>query len=75
LTRLTSLKPKEVAKVLEHIGFIFIRQKGSHRIYIKGNIGITIPWHSRDLKFGTLRHIIKQAGLIKEEFYKILKEI
>jgi predicted RNA binding protein YcfA (HicA-like mRNA interferase family) len=42
-SKLPSLKQREVVKVLEKLGFVFVRQKGSHRIYIKGNIGITIP--------------------------------
>jgi len=51
-----------------------VRQKGSHRIYVKENIGITIPFHSKDLKEGTLRHIIKQTDLTAEEFSKLLKD-
>jgi len=46
-SKLPSLKPKEVIKVLEKLGFVFVRQKGSHRIYVKGNIGITIPYHNK----------------------------
>jgi predicted RNA binding protein YcfA (HicA-like mRNA interferase family) len=72
-TKLPSLKPKEVIKVLEKLGFVFVRQKGSHRIYVKGNIVITIPYHNKDLKKGTLRAIIKQAGLSVEEFLKLLR--
>jgi predicted RNA binding protein YcfA (HicA-like mRNA interferase family) len=74
LTKLTSFKPREAVKVLEKIGFTFVRQKGSHRIYVKEKIGITIPWHNKDLKTGTLRHIIKQSGLTKEEFFKTQRE-
>jgi predicted RNA binding protein YcfA (HicA-like mRNA interferase family) len=51
-----------------------VRQKGSHRIYVKGNIGITIPYHNKDLKKGTLRAIIKQSGLSVEEFLKLLRK-
>jgi len=74
MSKLPALKPKEVIRVLEKAGFSFIRQKGSHRIYIKDNIGVTIPLHNRDLKKGTLRHIIKQANLTIEEFLKLLKD-
>ena len=75
MTKLTSLKPREAVKVLEKIGFTFVRQKGSHRIFVKEKIGITIPWHNKDLKTGTLRHIIKQSGLTKEEFFETLENI
>ena len=73
MPKLPALKPKEVIKVLERAGFSFVRQKGSHRIYVKGNIGVTIPFHNEDLKKGTLRHIIKQASLATEDFLKLLK--
>jgi predicted RNA binding protein YcfA (HicA-like mRNA interferase family) len=71
--KLPSLKSKEVIKVLEKLGFVFVRQKGSHRIYVKGSIGITIPYHTKDLKKGTLKAIIKQVGLSVEEFLKLLR--
>jgi predicted RNA binding protein YcfA (HicA-like mRNA interferase family) len=27
-------------------GFLFLRSKGSHRIYIKGNSRVIVPYHS-----------------------------
>jgi len=72
MPRLPVLKPKQLIKVLEKAGFSFVRQKGSHRIYIKDNIGITIPCHSKELKKGTLRHIIKQSGLTLKEFLDLI---
>ena len=73
MPKLPALKPKGVIRALEEAGFSFVRQKGSHRIYVKGSLGVTIPFHNKDLKKGTLRHIIKQAGLTTEEFLKFLK--
>jgi len=74
MRKLPALKPREVAKALGKAGFSFVRQKESHRIYLKENIAVTIPWHNRDLKKGTLRHIIKQAGLSTKEFLKLHKD-
>ena len=74
MSKLPALKPKEVVKVLKKAGFSFVRQKGSHRFYIRGNFGVTIPWHNKDLKKGTLRHIFKQAGLTREKFRKLSKK-
>lgn len=68
--RLPPLKPKEVIKILEKAGFVFARQKGSHRIYIKGAIGVVVPYHNRDLKKGTLKSIISQSGLSLKDFLK-----
>jgi predicted RNA binding protein YcfA (HicA-like mRNA interferase family) len=70
--KLTAVKPREAARALERAGFSFVRQKGSHRIYVKGDIGVTLPWHSKDMRLGTLRHIIKQSGLTVEEFSALL---
>lgn len=72
MPKLTTVKPREAARALERAGFSFVRQKGSHRIYVKGDIGVTVPWHSKDMRIGTLRHIIKQSGLSVEEFQRLL---
>lgn len=68
--RLPSLKPKEVIRILEKAGFDFVRQKGSHRIYIKDGFGVIVPYHNRDLKKGTLKNIISQSGLALTNFLK-----
>lgn len=73
MPKLPALKPRQVIGILEKAGFVFVRQKGSHRIYVKGNIGVTIPYHNRDLRKGTLRTIIKQSGFTLQEFLKLLK--
>ena len=65
-----SFKPRQIIKVLEKKGFRFIRQKGSHRLYRKGAIRVTVPYHGKDLKRGTLESILKQAGISKEELEK-----
>jgi len=62
-----SFKPKGIIKILEAKGFIFVRQKGSHRLYRKESLRVTVPYHSKDLKPGTLRNILKQASIPKEE--------
>jgi len=72
MPRLPALRPREAVQVLEKAGFSFIRQKGSHRLYVKGDTVVTIPYHSRDLKKGTLRQIIKQSGLTLKEFLELL---
>ena len=73
MPKLPALKPREVIQALEKAGFKFIRQKGSHKIYIKENVGITVPSHNKDLKIGTLRHIIKQSRLEIKEFLKLIR--
>ena len=72
MTKLPVLKPKEVIRVLEKAGFVFERQKGSHRIYVKGTHGVTVPYHNKDLKPKTLKHIIKQSVLELKDFLELL---
>ncbi|OGH17093.1 MAG: hypothetical protein A3C30_01795 [Candidatus Levybacteria bacterium RIFCSPHIGHO2_02_FULL_40_18] len=62
-----SVKPRQIIKVLEGKGFKFIRQKGSHRLYRKGQLRVTIPYHTKDLKPGTLRNILKQGELTEKD--------
>lgn len=72
MSKLPALKPKEVIHALERAGFVFERQKGSHRIYVKDSRGVVVPYHSQDLRQGTLKHIIKQSGLELKEFLELL---
>jgi predicted RNA binding protein YcfA (HicA-like mRNA interferase family) len=58
------MKPKELIKVLEKEGFVFVRQSGSHAIFKKpGYKKIIVPVHSRDIPTGTLHSILKDAGI------------
>mgnify|MGYP001575582376 CR=1 FL=1 len=72
MPKFPSLKPKEVAKSLEKAGFVFVRQNGSHKIYIKDKICITLPWHNTDMRIGTVKSIIKQSGLTTQEFLELI---
>jgi predicted RNA binding protein YcfA (HicA-like mRNA interferase family) len=57
-------------------GFVVDRIVGSHHVLKHPDSPartVTVPCHSgRDLKPGTLRAIIRQAGLTVEEFNKLL---
>lgn len=72
MSKLPALKPRDVVKILENAGFIFIRQKGSHKIYIKNNLRVTIPYHNKDLRKKTLKHIIEQSGFNVKSFLELL---
>jgi len=44
------MKPKELIKLLEKEGFVFVRQSGSHAIFRKQGFKlIVVPIHSRDV--------------------------
>lgn len=73
--RLPALGAKDVIRVLERAGFIIARTSGSHCRLVHSrypNRKVTIPVHSGDLRRGTLRSIIKQAGLTVAEFVALL---
>lgn len=61
------MKPNQIIKILVKRDFKFIRQKGSHKLYKRGGLRVTVPYHTRDLKPGTLQNILKQAGIRKED--------
>ncbi len=58
MAKLPRLIPQEAEKMLLKAGFKMIRSKGSHRIYLKGNRRIIIPFHP-----GRILHpkIVKQV--------------
>lgn len=39
---------------------------------MKGNVGVTVAYHTKDLKPKTLKHIIKQSGFELSDFLKLL---
>ena len=67
-----ALNARKVISALEKAGFVFVRQKGNHRIYQERNRFPVIPYHNRDLKKPTIKSIIEQSGMTIEEFIKIL---
>jgi predicted RNA binding protein YcfA (HicA-like mRNA interferase family) len=61
----------EAIRTLERLGFVRIRQRGSHavlkRTSASGDVGCVVPLH-RELAIGTLRGILRQARVTPEEF-------
>jgi predicted RNA binding protein YcfA (HicA-like mRNA interferase family) len=74
--KLPALDGRRVVRALTRSGFVTDRIVGSHHVMVfpgDGTRTVTVPVHSsRDLKPGTLRSIIKQAGFSLEEFKALL---
>ena len=70
MARLPVLKPREIARVLEKLGFVEVRQRGSHKQYRHSDgRGTTVPFHgSRDISPFLLKEIIKDIRITAEEF-------
>ena len=73
--RLPALTAREAIRALERAGFRQSRTSGSHVRLIHATDParkVTVPAHTGDLKRGTLRGIIAQAGMSVEEFLKLV---
>ena len=72
--KLSGFKYREIAKKLRRAGFDFDRQaKGSHEIWYNSKTKhyTTIPNHSGDMPEGTLKAILKQAGITPDNFLSL----
>jgi predicted RNA binding protein YcfA (HicA-like mRNA interferase family) len=69
------LKPRRIVRALERAGFYIHHATGSHvqlKHPDKPGLRVTIPYHSIDVPPGTLNSIIRQTGLSREQFLKLL---
>lgn len=75
MSGLPVISGRQAIIALQRIGYEVARQKGSHvRLRCPGDASrapLTIPDH-KELKSGTLRAIIRDAGLSVDEFCKLL---
>jgi predicted RNA binding protein YcfA (HicA-like mRNA interferase family) len=70
---LPHLSGKELIRALERLGFVQVRQRGSHVVMKKstaeGCVGCVVPLHG-EVALGTLHSILKQAEVSPDEFIK-----
>lgn len=71
MPKLPRVSGAEVIRALERLGFIRIRQSGSHVILRRGNKGCVVPMRS-EVKVGTLAGVLRQAEVSAEEFTEAL---
>ena len=71
MPELRSVSGEQAIRALERLGFARVRQRGSHVVLKKqtagGDVGCAVPLH-RSLAIGTLRGILRQAGVTVEDF-------
>jgi predicted RNA binding protein YcfA (HicA-like mRNA interferase family) len=75
-----SLKPqsaKKIIKILSALGFRIVRKRGSHVVMKHSDGRITVvPVHpGEEIGTGLLLKIIKDTGLSRDEFIKMLEEV
>jgi predicted RNA binding protein YcfA (HicA-like mRNA interferase family) len=66
----------EARAVFEHFGWRFARRKSSHMMLVKAGmrVNLSVPDH-RQLDTGTLRSLIRDAGLSVDDFVLALRTI
>jgi predicted RNA binding protein YcfA (HicA-like mRNA interferase family) len=71
MPKIPVLSGSQVTRGLEKLGFVQVRQRGSHLVFRRGSSGCVVPKH-KEIKIGTLAGILKQAGITVEEFLAVL---
>ncbi|MGH3870586.1 MAG: type II toxin-antitoxin system HicA family toxin [Pseudonocardiaceae bacterium] len=69
---LSDLPIRKATRVIESLGFAYVRTKGSHAVYRHPDgRAVVIPQHST-IKRGTLASLLRQAGIKPDEFRELL---
>ena len=73
MTKLANISGKDVVKAFQRFDWQVVGQVGSHVVMAKEGIrvNLSVPQH-KELSIGTLRALIRNAGLTTEDFLKIL---
>jgi len=75
MTRLPQVTARKMLAALQRAGFVIRRVKGSHHFLRHRDDPrreTVIALHPGDLPEGTVREILKQAGLSRDQFVKLL---
>lgn len=83
MPKLPRISASKVINALEKLGFVQVRQRGSHVILKKQfvqegeeekilEVGCVVPMHRKNIAVGTLKNILNQAGITVEEFIENL---
>jgi len=76
MPKLPIIKPVSLIKLLKKLGFVELRQKGSHKFYFRSsdNKATVVPAHTKDIGRGLLRQILNEIDLSVDEFVKLLRK-
>jgi predicted RNA binding protein YcfA (HicA-like mRNA interferase family) len=75
--KLSSISPAAFEKFLLFIGCIFVRQKGSHRVYKRDDLKrpIIVPFHAGDLPTFVVRNNLRVLNISPEAYLDILSRM
>ncbi len=73
MSRLANISGKDAAKAFQKAGWQALGQVGSHLVLVKAGVrvNLSIPQH-QELSVGTLRALIRNAGMTVDDFLKLL---
>jgi predicted RNA binding protein YcfA (HicA-like mRNA interferase family) len=75
MPKLPLISGKELVKAFKKIGYVLDHQTGSHMILRQQHTPyrrLVIPNH-KELAKGTLRAIIRQAGITRKQFFELIQ--
>lgn len=71
--KLVNISGKEAVKAFQKAGWHPIGQVGSHLVMVKPNVRVNLSiLQHKELSVGTLRALIRNAGLTVDEFLDLL---
>lgn len=73
MPKLPRISGARAVNIFERLGFVVMRQNGSHIVLRKGSSGCVIPNH-KEIKVGTLAGILRQSGVSADEFLRALHD-
>jgi len=71
MPKLPVVSGRELIRALTRLGFVIVRQKGSHVFLQRGEDTTVVPLHNQ-IKKATLRRILKQANVSLDELLEKL---
>lgn len=71
-SKLPAISGREVARILERLGFVRVQQSGSHAIYRRDYQTVVIP-DTKVLPNSTLNGLLTKAGVSRDDFLAAMK--
>ena len=76
MSKLVLLNAREFEKILNRLGFVKLRMKGSHAIYRHSDgRTVSVPFHSsKDLSRSLLRDLLSEINVSIDEYNKLINK-
>ena len=71
MPKFPGLSGAQIVRALERLGFVVVRQSGSHIVMRRNGQGCVVPNH-KEVKVGTVNGVLRPAGVTAEEFNSVI---